>query len=864
MLEAISEPAPADVSEQCEVSESKRMAVIRHSASTAGGFAWVQIEETRQNVFGFTSWLPMQDELIRHVLEGRDILAVHPTSGGKSMAYMLPAVLWARETLISAPADPSAPIVPRMQIVVSPTNTLCADQVERARKIGISAAWLNSTSAGRVNKILFTLRWMAALAQTLSAPPDKSVQQCQQACLRLAAEERSAVCAAFGKRIVKDDLANVTARVKRVAAAVPLLSVRVCASIAALLNQRKHKIHGLDGNISAKRVRELSEEKPLSLVFVTPEYLVTSWQYTLRPLCRALVRAGILARFIVDEAHMICCCNRPAYLRLDMLRSVVPTCPILALTGTATVPEREFIVKRLQMDGVYESIGSLYRPGFVLRIVKCENDEERFDRAVAQVRTDIDAGNKCGIVFSVTKRGCVEMARRLRAAGIRATPFHADIGKEQFTSKKDLAQYKKELLSAWINPESEHVLCANASCGVGIDNAHCKFVHHIELPLSINDYAQQLGRARGTAQRVSATMFVTVHNDRRAFFCLGRGLSDTDRIQFHRARRTLQDYVDSVECRWTHLCLVYGEKTPPCGSCDNCRMEGVLEPICAGCAFVSLSRSCEKTSNIVFTFEGLVHAALTYFRTRPAAIFFLQWAVRVGFVEEHLHDELRGPPSQTYSINADAARTALINEHSARFHFRAPASVRREFAECSLTREIVLVEDPAKICDINFFIECMEPICQDAEFLLKYKACPKDAILWASLAEQQPRDGFVWKIFVKNIDVAHFALVAFDQTELRARIVPRTSDPAMGTPCVDCDSHLDSVGHARQLVVESRHLTGIAEAPERPFRAAVPAANDQALNSGTRLAKRTRKRACPHLDPPPKWAKQLRRDCLAS
>jgi len=80
--------------------------------------------------FGYTSFLPHQEEIIRAVLEGRDVLAVIATGGGKSLCYQLPALLQDGLT-----------------VVVSPLIALMKDQVDGLRECGVAAAHLNSTLA---------------------------------------------------------------------------------------------------------------------------------------------------------------------------------------------------------------------------------------------------------------------------------------------------------------------------------------------------------------------------------------------------------------------------------------------------------------------------------------------------------------------------------------------------------------------------------------------------------------------------------------------------------------------------------------------------------------------------------------------
>jgi len=84
--------------------------------------------ETLQRVFGHSDFRGLQSEVITEVLEGRDVMAVLPTGGGKSFCYQIPAILR-----------------PGVGLVVSPLIALMQDQVAALRAAGVAAARLDST-----------------------------------------------------------------------------------------------------------------------------------------------------------------------------------------------------------------------------------------------------------------------------------------------------------------------------------------------------------------------------------------------------------------------------------------------------------------------------------------------------------------------------------------------------------------------------------------------------------------------------------------------------------------------------------------------------------------------------------------------
>lgn len=85
-------------------------------------------EQVLHEVFGYESFRPLQGDIIREVIAGRDALVLMPTGGGKSLCYQVPAL-----------------VRPGTAVVVSPLIALMQDQVAALKELGVRAAFLNST-----------------------------------------------------------------------------------------------------------------------------------------------------------------------------------------------------------------------------------------------------------------------------------------------------------------------------------------------------------------------------------------------------------------------------------------------------------------------------------------------------------------------------------------------------------------------------------------------------------------------------------------------------------------------------------------------------------------------------------------------
>lgn len=91
-----------------------------------------------KKTFGYSSFRPLQEEIITDVFAGRDVFALLPTGGGKSLCFQLPALAQ-----------------PGLTLVVSPLIALMKDQVDNLHASGVSATFLNSTLSAEESKARF-------------------------------------------------------------------------------------------------------------------------------------------------------------------------------------------------------------------------------------------------------------------------------------------------------------------------------------------------------------------------------------------------------------------------------------------------------------------------------------------------------------------------------------------------------------------------------------------------------------------------------------------------------------------------------------------------------------------------------------
>jgi ATP-dependent DNA helicase RecQ len=153
---------------------------------------------------------------------------------------------------------------------------------------------------------------------------------------------------------------------------------------------------------------------------------------------------------------------------------------VLALTATATPPVaadicREFGIAR---EGFIHT--GFYRPNLLLRVTQCRAGE-RLALLIGRLR---DRPRGPTIVYVTLQRTAEKVAAELARNGFGARAYHAGMEHEERDAVQD-----------WFMRSSDAVVVATIAFGMGIDKADIRYVYHYNLPKSLENYSQEIGRA---------------------------------------------------------------------------------------------------------------------------------------------------------------------------------------------------------------------------------------------------------------------------------------------------------------------------------------------------------------------------------
>ena len=212
-------------------------------------------------------------------------------------------------------------------------------------------------------------------------------------------------------------------------------------------------------------------------IFISPEMLMSPY------IIQKLKNISI-SLFVVDEAHCISQWGydfRPDYSKLGEVRKTLGNPLTLALTATATSKVREDIIRSLGLNGVKKIESTIDRPNigfFVEQIADYRQKEDRVLELVAQLQ-------KPGIIYFSSKKAAEQMADLLSEQQIcRASVYHG--GLDQDTRILIQQQFIYGQLD---------VICATSAFGMGVNKENIRFVIHFHMPMQLESYLQEIGRA---------------------------------------------------------------------------------------------------------------------------------------------------------------------------------------------------------------------------------------------------------------------------------------------------------------------------------------------------------------------------------
>jgi ATP-dependent DNA helicase RecQ len=297
------------------------------------------------------------------------------------------------------------------------------------------------------------------------------------------------------------------------------------------------------------------------IVYIAPERLEAEG-------FRDLASGLDIAMIAVDEAHCVSQWGndfRPSYLKIARFISSLPHRPVVAaFTATATELVRDDITEKLALCAPFRIVTGFDRPNLNFEV---HSPRGKKDALIDLIRQRHD---KSGIVYCQTRRNVEKICDLLNENGFAATRYHAGLDDgERVRNQEDFVYDRK------------NIMVATNAFGMGIDKSNVSYVIHFNMPMSLEAYYQEAGRAGRDGAPADCILLYSPSDIQTAKMLLENSdiPEDADEefvelqrsLDYERLERMIA-YCKHTGCLRGNILDYFGEEHgEECGNCLNCR-----------------------------------------------------------------------------------------------------------------------------------------------------------------------------------------------------------------------------------------------------------------------------------------------------
>ena len=279
----------------------------------------------------------------------------------------------------------------------------------------------------------------------------------------------------------------------------------------------------------------------VKLVYLSPEALAAERTQSILHDASAPVSC-----ITIDEAHCISEWGhdfRPDYLEISNIRAQFRDAIFLALTATATAQVQEDITAHLRMKTPEVFVAGFNRANIFLEVRPKRN-------ALCEVIACLEQhSSESGIIYCFSRKQVDKLTEQLTDSGYSALNYHAGLSDE--VRRNHQQQFIRDKV---------RIMVATVAFGMGIDKPNVRFVIHYDLPKSLEEYYQEIGRAGRDGLASHALLLYSAGDAHkiRSFFEEAADSANSERLL-----QAMLMFASARTCRRHFLLSYFGERFVP-------------------------------------------------------------------------------------------------------------------------------------------------------------------------------------------------------------------------------------------------------------------------------------------------------------
>jgi ATP-dependent DNA helicase RecQ len=271
-----------------------------------------------------------------------------------------------------------------------------------------------------------------------------------------------------------------------------------------------------------------------------------------------MLRALRINFFVIDEAHCISQWGhefRDDYRALGNLKANFPHTTIAAFTATSTDNVTTDILRELRLVEPLLLKGKIFRKNIFI------STERRVSNGYAQLKNFLFRHkDESGIIYVSSRKKAEELSAYLNQNGYRSLSYHAGLPQH----------VREQNFKIFVNDKVD-IMVATIAFGMGIDKSDIRFVVHMSLPKSQENYYQEIGRAGRDGENSEVLLLFNAGDMAQH----KRFLADITNEEYKSHLSTKIDkiykYATSEICFHQQLAEYFNDTLEPCKErCDNC------------------------------------------------------------------------------------------------------------------------------------------------------------------------------------------------------------------------------------------------------------------------------------------------------